>query len=312
MLDYDEGVRGPALTALLGIGMLACAADFQLIGRIEPEQSMIVFLQGATAPFNATTEADVDGHFRFRKLLAGTYVVMAGGIQRTVEVGPGFADSKRRVTVVINLTGDNIEQRSRVSVRELAVPLSAWHEYEEAEKALGRRDVAEAVKCLRRAVELAPRFSAAWNHLGTIAYQTGQYAEAESDFRKGLEADPDAYAPLVNLGGVLINLGEWDEALDCNRRAVLKKPQDALANSQLGVTYFYEGRLDLAEKYLMEAKQIDPSHFSHPQLILAEIHLRRNEPGDAVRELEDLLRLHPDLPEAAKIKAEIVRLRAGN
>ena len=305
-----------ALTALFAIGMLGAAyvsaADFELIGRIQPERPLPVFLQGATAPFHAATEADETGRFHFRKLTAGTYVVMVGGIQRTVEVGPSLADSRRRVTITIDLAGDNFEPRARVSVRELAVPESARREYEEAEKALGRRDATAAVGHLKRAVELAPAFSAAWNHLGTVAYQTGQYAEAESDFRKALDVDPDAYAPLVNLGGVLINLGKLDEALDCNLRAVRKSPGDALANSQLGMTYFAKSQLDLAEQYLTAAKRIDPSHFSHPQLILAEIHLRRNDPKAAARELEDLLARHPDLAEASKIKDEIARLRAGN
>jgi tetratricopeptide (TPR) repeat protein len=137
--------------------------------------------------------------------------------------------------------------------------------------------VSAAVARLKRAVDIAPQFSAAWNHLGTIAYQTGRYVEAEADFRKGLAADPDAYAPLVNLGGVLINLGKWDEAIEYNRRAVLASPNDALANSQLGTVYFYTGDLDSAQKHLTTAKQIDPTHFSHPQILLAEIHLRRNE-----------------------------------
>ncbi len=136
--------------------------------------------------------------------------------------------------------------------------------------------------------------------------------EAESDFRRGLGADPEAYAPFVNLGGVLINLAKWDEALTFNRRAVLKNPNDALANSQLGMAYFYSGKLDAAEKHLAEAKRIDPAHFSHPQWPLAEIHLRRNEPEAAARELQDLLKQHPDLPNASEIKEQIARLRARN
>jgi len=159
-------------------------------------------------------------------------------------------------------------------------------------------------------VALAPQFSAAWNHLGTIAYQTGLYAQAETDFRQALEADPEAYAPLVNLGGVLINLDRRSEALECNLLAVRKSPSDALANSQLGMSYFYAGQLDAAEKYLTAAKQIDPAHFSHPQLLLAEIHLRRNEREAAANELQDLITRHPDLANASKIKDTIAHLRA--
>jgi tetratricopeptide (TPR) repeat protein len=260
-----------------------------------------VNLQGATTPFKATTEADPNGRFHFRKLFPGTYVLMVGGLQQTVEVGPGLADSKGRVNVSINLPDaePRFERGARISVRELSIPKEAWREYEAAQKVLGRRDVPGAVAHLKRALALAPRFSAAWNHLGTLAYQTGQFIEAEADFRKGLEADPDAYAPLVNLGGVLVNLGKWDEALEYNRRAVLKSPNDALANSQLGMAYFYLGKLDSAEKYLTAAKQIDPGHFSHPQMLLAEIHLRLNESEAAVGELRDLLapRLAERLPD---------------
>jgi tetratricopeptide (TPR) repeat protein len=282
---------------------------------VQPEQPLPVYLQGATTPFNATTQADLNGRFHFRMLLAGAYVLMVGGLQRTVEVGPSQADSKGRVVVTLDLRDASaepgLEHRASVSVRELSIPKAARHEYEDAQKALGRRDVSAAVAHLKRAVDLAPQFSAAWNHLGTIAYQTGQYLEAEADFRKGLAADPDSYAPLVNLGGVLINLAKWDEALEYNRRAVLASPNDALANSQLGTANFYAGELDTAEKYLTVAKQIDPAHFSHPQMLLAEIHLSRNEWDAAARELQDLLQRHPDLPNASKIKEEVARLRAG-
>jgi Tetratricopeptide repeat len=57
------------------------------------------------------------------------------------------------------------------------------------------------------------------------------------------------------------------------------------------------------------AKQLDPAHFSHPQLMLSEIHLQRNEQAAAIEELEDFLRRHPDAPEAAGVKAAITRLR---
>jgi len=250
------GVGGSAaLRTIVWIGLVgttcAQAADFELIGHLQPEQSLPVYLQGATTPFSATTEADLNGRFHFRMLLAGAYVLMTGGLQRTVEVGPSQADSKGRVRVTLDLRDAGAEPGSErgasVSVRELSIPKEARREYEDAQTALGRRDVSAAVARLKRALDLAPQFSAAWNHLGTIAYQTGQYVEAEADFRKGLETDPDAYAPLVNLGGVLINLAKWDEALEYNRRAVLASPNDALANSQLGTAYFYTGDLDSAK-----------------------------------------------------------------
>ncbi len=301
-------------TGILLAALTSAAADFELNGQLQPKQALSVHLHGATTPFSATSTANLNGKFHFRKLPAGAYVLMVGDLQRTVEVGPSLADAKDRISITINLpdTGidPNFSAKDRVSLRELSISKEALHAYDAAEQALERRNVPAAVEHLKRAVALAPQFSAAWNHLGTIAYQAAQYPEAESDFRRAFEADPEAYPPLVNLGGVLLNLGDWSDALEYNRAAVSKSPTDALANSQLGMSYFYSGQLDLAEKYLTAAKQIDPAHFSHPQLLLAEIHLRRNEPESAASELQDLLVRHPDLPNASKVKDAIAKLCA--
>ena len=94
-----------------------------------------------------------------------------------------------------------------------------------------------------------------------------------------------------------------------NLYAVLTRPNDALANSQLGMTYFAVNNLALAQKYLEIAKRLDPAHFSHPQLTLAEIHLRRNEQALAADELEDFLRQHPDWPRAESIRLAVAKLR---
>jgi tetratricopeptide (TPR) repeat protein len=90
---------------------------------------------------------------------------------------------------------------------------------------------------------------------------------------------------------------------------VLQRPNDALANSQLGLTYFETGNFDLAVKYLDIARRIDPAHFSHPQLVLAEIHLRRGERREAAEVLADFLLHHPDYPTAPKMRETIEKLR---
>jgi tetratricopeptide (TPR) repeat protein len=298
----------------------ALAAGYELAGRILPESEASVAIHGATTPFESATLSDMRGRFRFRKLAQGTYTLVVfeperGEARRTVEVGPGLADPSGRVTVTLRLENTRFEsddarrRRAMVSARELAIPARARRSYEEAQKRLSRRDTEGAIASLRRAVAIAPQFSAAWNQLGTIAYQTRKYAEAEDDFRKGMAADPQAFEPLVNLGGVLLNLGKPEEALQYNLYAALRRPNDALANSQLGMSYFVTGNLELAQKYLTNAKELDPAHFSHPQLTLAQIHLRRNERAAAIAELQDFLSRHPDAPEAPGVKAEITRLR---
>ncbi len=293
-------------------------AEFELDGRITPAARASVTLYGATSPFTASTLAGPDGRFRFRKLLPGAYTVAVfmpgrGEARETIDIGPSLADRKGRVGVTLHLEeAQFVEDRRRhtVSARELAIPESARREYLEAQKLLSKREVAAATARLERAVEIAPQFVAAWNNLGTIAYQSRDYATAEKHFRRALSEDPAAYEPLVNLGGALLSLLNPDDALPFNLHAVLSRPGDALANAQLGMNYFALGKLDLAEKYLLAARQLDPGHFSHPQLTLAEVYLRRKRYAQAAGELEDFLRRHPDWEGAAKMREAIAALRA--
>jgi len=309
---------------LLPLAALAAFAGraLELRGKIEPPQrGAFVSIQGALTPFSDKTLADSNGRFRFRNLAPGPYTISVflpgyGEARRTVEVTTSLADSRGRVDVTIPFTpprasaAQTLEDRGTVSVRQLSIPDRARSEYEAAQRDLGRRDIASAIRRLEDAVERAPQFVLAWNNLGTIAYQTGRHADAEEYFRKALEYEPGAFLPVVNLGGVLLNLKRFDEALKLNLYAVEQQPQDALANSQLGINYLFLEDPERALKHLLEAKRLDPAHFSQPQIYLAEIYARRGDVKAAIAELEEYIRLHPDAPETRKIREKAEQLRA--
>jgi tetratricopeptide (TPR) repeat protein len=307
------------LPAVLAASAFAAAPLFDLSGQLRPPSRASVSLFATRSPFTAATVADAAGRFTFKKLRPDDYTVAVfipgrGEARRTVEVGPAAADSHRRVSLTLDLKDSDFEsagpaRQHSVSTSQLAIPKAALREYLEAEKDLERHHPDAAVKRLEAAVEMAPHFATAWNELGTIAYQTRKFDRAEECFRQALEQDPRAFEPLVNLGGVLVTVHKLDEAADYNLRAVLARPNDALANSQLGLTYFEMARMDLAEKYLERTRQIDPAHFSRPQLLLAEIHLRRGERREAAAVLEEFLKYHPDWPQAAKMRETIAQLR---
>jgi len=291
---------------MLPLLLLSLAADlFDLDGRIAPAARASVSLHRVLSPYAANALSDSDGRFRFHKLEPGAYTVTIfvpsrGEARQTVEVGPSTADGRQRVSVKLELkdsdfaTADVLKRHHAVSAKQLAIPPKAVREYMEAQRQLSKNDVAAATAHLEKAVGIAPQFAAAWNHLGTIAYQAQQFVRAAECFRRALDHDPDLYEPLVNLGGVLINLHQPEEAYRYNLHAVLRRPNDALANTQFGMCYWYLGNADMAEKYLRKAVEIDPSHFSHPQLLLAEIHRRRGDQVAAKADLDDFRRRHPD------------------
>ena len=318
ILLFAAALRAALLAALLA-ALPAAEPVYELAGQIDPESAASVTLYGATHPFTASALADESGRFGFKKLLPATYTVAIylpghGEIRRTIEVGPGTADARHRVHLALRLADADFDRsaigrQNAVSRTQLTIPEKAQRDYADAQKDLERHDIAGAEQHLERAVEIAPQFAAAWNNLGTIAYQTRRFWQAEQRFREALRADPAAYEPLVNLGGVLINVHKLDEALEVNVRAVLVRPNDALAHSQLGMAYFETGQYGLAVRHLEMARRIDAAHFSHPQLFLAEIFLRRGDKLAAAEALEDFLQHHPDYPQADVMRKRIADIR---
>jgi tetratricopeptide (TPR) repeat protein len=313
-------------SSCLGVGFCGVAFGhemYEFCGRVVDDEghpfrrvAPIAFLHGATRPFSARALVDRSGQFKFKRLAPGMYTLIvgvprAGTLTRTVEISSSFAAGGRRVDASFVLERKPSAADSNiVSASQLAVPEKAIAEYERAQERLGKEDVPRAIELLKNAVEIAPQYSAAWNNLGTIAYHSRQFAEAEEYFRTALRADADAYAPLVNLGGALLSLGKNEESLVVNLRAVKARPDDALAHSQLGRSYLALERLEDAEVHLKTAKTIDPAHFSFPQMALAEIYGRRRNYEAAALELEDLLRYHPDSESAGGISRTVDQLRA--
>lgn len=316
---------GWLLAAVLAVSQAGggqARGGFQIVGKVLRSDGKpftgalpVVFVDGAFAPFALRVYAEKSGDFRIRGLNPGTYnlsvfVPGAGEWRRTIEVGPGTADAKGIVRVEARLAPDfSQDDEHVVSAAELSVPAEAKRLYLKAEQQLGKMDVAGAAASLRKAVEIAPRFAAAWNRLGIIAYQSRKYDEAEELFRKALEQEPGSFPPLVNLGGALLSLGRFGESLEVNLRAARKKPDDPLAQSQLGMSYFMLGEYDRAEAALRHAKTLDPGHFTLPQLLLADIYEHRNNLEGAMLELESFLKLHPDSPRAPEVRARLDGLR---
>jgi tetratricopeptide (TPR) repeat protein len=323
-------VHGRALAwlcALLLLGVSAAFADrpldlegeiFTADGKRLRVRIVIVHLSGNNSPFTAETEA-LFGKFRFRNLPPGSYTVSVSGpgftgVKQSVNVEPSFADRRGRVRVQLKLRESRavMMEKGTVSARRLAIPHNAVEEYQRARRALGRpgeENVQRGIHHLQRAIEIAPEFIEAINHLGTVYYHKSEFQKAADLFSRALEVDGTAYDPLVNLGGVMINLGRYKEAVELNRSAISLRPDDALAHAQLGMSLFAVGELDDAIGHLNRAKRLDPAHFSHPQITLAEIYMRQDRKRDALVELEDFVRLHPDHPMTKGIRDGMAKLR---
>ncbi|MBS1829904.1 MAG: tetratricopeptide repeat protein [Acidobacteria bacterium] len=270
--------------------------------------------------YNNSAPVYWDGKFKYKNLPPGQYAVIIyvprmGEFRQTYSVGPATSDKKGRVKINIVIHPSRAarlftpKDRFTIPVRRLSIPDKARREFADAHKKLRKNDFDGAEEHLNKATELAPQYAAAWNALGTIYYQRGKFTQAEEYFREAIRQDPDLFEPVVNLGGALLSQNRPKDAVTVNQDAVKRRPKDALANSQLGLSFLESGNPEMAERYLQEAKRLDPGHYSNPQIYLSQIYFKRGQRQAAAAELEHFLRHHPDSKDAGQIRAAIKKFR---
>jgi Tfp pilus assembly protein PilF len=311
------------VTALLGAAVLAGADGnlLELRGKIVDgalrSRPFRIILFSVESTYSTSTLTDPGGEFRFRKLKPGNYTVSIlrrglGEVHRTIVVTAGLADKKGVVRITLPFSpSEAVASGSGVLVSrtQLSIPGKARGKYLEAARHMSKHDSEGAKLCFEEAVRIAPKYSAAWNALGVIAYQQAHFEDAERNFRAAVEAEPGAFDPQVNLGGVLLNLNRPEDALQYNQKAAQARPKDALPNAQLGMNYFALGQKDQAEEYLKAAASIDPAHFSQPQWFLAAIYSERGDRSAAIQALRDLLEHHPDGSVGQRVRRALARLQ---
>jgi tetratricopeptide (TPR) repeat protein len=294
-------------------GKLDLRGKIHYAARSRPLRVTLFSLESASSQWSLS---DPGGGFHFSNLDPGTYSLSVmrrglGEIRRTVVITPSLADSKGVIQIELSFSPSEAAQSptgALVSRQQLAVPDKAREKYIAAQARLAKHDLEGAIKLFHQALEIAPKYMAAWNYLGVLSFQHRDYDQAREYFGKALEIEPNAYEPTVNMGGVLLALRKPQESLQYDLKAAQARPREALPQSQAGIAYFQLADFDKAWEYLEKAKQLDPAHVSQPQLYLADIYARRGDRSAAVSELEDLLARRPDAPQADLLRRRIRRL----
>jgi tetratricopeptide (TPR) repeat protein len=114
----------------------------------------------------------------------------------------------------------------------------------------GRID--EAAVEYARVLEYAPDSPSALNNLGAIALGRGNYVEAVKHLRRLLELKPDEYAA-SNLGMAYFHLDRMEEAIDAFSRAVRLAPDQPVLEQNLAEAYEKAGDAAGASRWFTEA-----------------------------------------------------------
>jgi len=175
----------------------------------------------------------------------------------------------------------------------------------------------EAKAEYEQAIAAAPGWYEGYYELGQTYWAMKNLAEAEKQMRLAIERKPDCWLCLTGLGNVLDDAGRREEAIGYFRQAIAMAPAVGKPHYNLAVTELRLRRVDEAIAELQAAEKVDHKYAS-PYFMLGRIYVAqeklylaqeqltqatkletKGERYDQAKELIDAsLALDKDLPEA--------------
>jgi Flp pilus assembly protein TadD len=112
---------------------------------------------------------------------------------------------------------------------EHKIPKDAREAFQRGTKLSKEGDREKAIEELKRAIDLDPRFSEAYNNLGVQYYLLNRPQEAQPLIQRAVELDPASFHGFANLAAVHISLGNFDAAKAFAKRSLALSPLNAHA-----------------------------------------------------------------------------------
>jgi len=110
----------------------------------------------------------------------------------------------------------------------------------------GQQDFANAIEHYKKATELAPTYSTAFNILGYAYRQNNDYNNAEKAFQKYIELIPKDPNPYDSYAELLLKMGRFDDSVTQYRKALSIDPNFVNAHQGIAMDLLYAGKPDQA------------------------------------------------------------------
>lgn len=122
--------------------------------------------------------------------------------------------------------------------------------------------------------------------------QIGYWKDSETLFRHALDVTTDNYIADNNLAAVLIDRGEYDEAISRLQEAIRVKPYDVAAIFNLGNAFYHSGQFDNAIAEYQDALRLDSGNLNL-HLNLGNAFYKELRFDDAIAEYQQVAHLDP-------------------
>jgi Flp pilus assembly protein TadD len=171
-------------------------------------------------------------------------------------------------------------------------------------------DYSDADKWLTKMLEWAPSDSEGWYYLGRTKYNENRFAEAITAFQQCLKLDPQNVKAEDNLGLSLAGLGRNGEAAAAYNQAIAWQAESPTKNPgpyiDLGSLLIDENQPQDAVTLLLRALEIAPRE-SRAHELLGKAYTRVDDFPKAQAELENAIELSPQAPNLHCMLAPVYR-----
>lgn len=134
-------------------------------------------------------------------------------------------------------------------------------------------------------------------NLGIVLSERGETDQAVDQYRQAITLRPDYTEAHYNLGRLLAEQGQFDDAIAHYEEALKANPADAEAQNNLGVTLFGIGRVDEAIVHYRKALEIQPDYIES-SCNLANALIATGDLDGAIVRYSACLSVMPDQAEA--------------
>jgi tetratricopeptide (TPR) repeat protein len=284
-----------------------------LEGANRPIGGVIVSIRSLTGgPFTSVL-TDWSGRFQVRGLNPGMYeiVVEEAGYEPTRETQQLLSGPLPPLELYLKAGNPSPVRRTdyAVSVRELRMPGKARHAFEKGLERLAKNDAVGSRTQFVRATTAFPDYYEAYYHMGVADLRLGREEDAAQAFQKAIDLSRGHYAwAQFAVGLLLCRRGEYSEAETVIRKGLDVDGSPATGHLFLSVALFRLNRLEDAERSAREALLRKPG-FALAYLVLADVHGRRGEYARQLQNLDAYLKLEPDGPASKRVREvrEVVR-----
>jgi tetratricopeptide (TPR) repeat protein len=162
----------------------------------------------------------------------------------------------------------------------------------------------EAIANFQQALKFNPRHQLSLDNLGNAYRAEKRWSDARQALESALEASPDDAEANYSLGMVFAQTGEPNKAYDHLQRALKARPDYPEALNNLGILYLLNRRRQEAVSSFEQCIRVAPS-FDQGYLNLARLYALEGAHDKAVTLLLDLLKQHPDHPQAKQMLEQL-------